>query len=598
MAIKYLDGKRLYRVVHAGLQKVLAREDYLNKINVFPVPDNDTGTNMAYTLTAIEEGITDKSPNQINEMSQKIADSALDGARGNSGVILAQFMLGFSDAIQDKLTITTKQFSEAVEKACDYAYDALMEPREGTILTVIKDWSDYIQNHSDRIYDFSELLHNGLERAQKSLKDTPNKLAVLKKAGVVDAGAQGFVYLLEGMQDFITSGKIKFYKKKETSDTFVDIEAIDSEIDQKYQFCTECIVSGKNIDRKILQRELHSLGDSIVLAGKPEKLKVHIHTDRPQAVYDLCAELGSVTGEKADDMHQQQKDAHVAQGDIAFVMDSACDLPDDLLEEYNIHVIPVKLGFGEEMIVDRIGMTTDEFWMKVATSPHHPKTSQPSPGDFKRQYQLLDNNYKSILSIHIPAGSSGTCQSAITASKTLKDSSIEVVDSLNLSVGAGLVVLEAAKAARAGKSMAEVVTIAKAAVKSTKLYVGLESLEFAVKGGRVSGTIKKVADLIRMNPILTVNDEGKLGTAGKTFGIRDPQDKLLKWVVKKLDKTRQYRFGVAYTTNHYIAEKMAGQLREIAGAENVLVTQIGPALSVHAGPGTVAIAVQEIEEKS
>jgi len=199
MAIKYLDGKRLYRVIHAGLQKVLAREDYLNKINVFPVPDNDTGTNMAYTLTAIEEGITDKSPNQINEMSQKIADSALDGARGNSGVILAQFLLGFADAIQDKLTITTKQFSQAVEKACDYAYDALMEPREGTILTVIKDWSEYIRNHSDRIYDFSELLHNGLERAQESLKDTPKKLAVLKKAGVVDAGAQGFVYLLEGM---------------------------------------------------------------------------------------------------------------------------------------------------------------------------------------------------------------------------------------------------------------------------------------------------------------------------------------------------------------------------------------------------------------
>ncbi len=593
MAINYLDGKRLYRVLHAGLQKVLAREEYLNEINVFPVPDNDTGTNMAHTLTAIQDGIHDKDHPKINTMSQKIADSALDGARGNAGVILAQFMVGFSEAIQDKLTISTKQFSLAVENACNYAYDALVEPREGTILTVIREWSEYIQKHSDGLHDFQELLRNGLERAQKALKDTPKKLDVLKKAGVVDAGGQGFVYLLEGMQDFITNGKVKLYKRMKTASKSIG-RPIKIEFNQKYRYCTECTITGISIPKKDLQTDLKALGENIVLAGTAKKMKVHIHTNSPQDVFDICRTAGTVSDEKADDMLQQQKDSHTAHSDIAIVIDSACDLPDDLLESMNIHVVPVKLGFGDEMIVDRIGMTTEEFWTKVASCPHHPKTSQPSPGDFRRHYELLLNNYKSIVSIHIPAGSSGTFQSAVTATKALTDHNIEVIDSLNVSVGAGLVALTAAEAVQEGKSADEVVRIAREAVENTSIYIGLESLEFAVRGGRVAKPVKKVADLIRMNPILTIDKTGKLSTAGKTFGALNRPDKLLKWVLKQLDSEKQYRYGIAYTTNRYEADRLAAKLRACTGEEEVLIAQVGPALSVHAGPGTMAIIVQEL----
>ena len=594
MAIQYLDGKRLYHVIQAGLQRVLAREDYLNKINVFPVPDNDTGTNMTHTLTAIQDGIHDKDHPQINTMSQEIANTALDGARGNAGVILAQFLVGFSEAIQDKITITTKQFSQAVENACNYAYDALVEPQEGTILTVIREWSDYIKKHSEHLHDFQELLHNGLKRAQKSLEDTPKKLEVLRKAGVVDAGGQGFVYLLEGIQDFIANGKLKLYKRAEKiSKQFEPI--VKTEFNQTHQFCTECLITGPNIDKKTLQIKLKDLGDNIVLAGTAQKIRVHIHTDHPQSIFDICGAAGIVSGEKADDMLQQQKDAHTAHGEIAIVMDSACDLPNDILDAMNIHIVPVKLGFGDEMIIDRIGMTPDEFWIKVASSPHHPKTSQPSPGDFRRQYELLLTNYKSIVSIHIPAGSSGTYQSAVAATKSLTGQRIEVIDSLNLSVGAGLIALRAAEAVQAGKTIDEVVQIALTAIENTSIYIGLESLEFAVRGGRVPKMVKKVADLIQMNPILTINEAGKLGTVGKTFGVRNRTDKLIKWVRKQLDNKHRYRFGVAYTTNRYEAERIAAKLRADVGDENVLVTQVGPALSVHAGPGTMAIVVQKLE---
>ena len=142
MGINYIDGLRLHRSITAGLKKVVSRQDYLNKINVFPVPDGDTGTNMAYTLTTIENKIRNKAYVDVNKMSLAIADSALDGARGNSGAILAQFFVGFADGINNKTKLFATDLADAAIHAKKYSYDALVKPREGTILSVIKDWSN------------------------------------------------------------------------------------------------------------------------------------------------------------------------------------------------------------------------------------------------------------------------------------------------------------------------------------------------------------------------------------------------------------------------------------------------------------------------
>ncbi len=597
MSIKYLDGKRLYRVIHAGLQKVLAREDYLNKINVFPVPDGDTGTNMAYTLTAIQEGISEADHPDVNEMSQKIADSALDGARGNSGVILAQFLVGLAEGLKDRVVVSTEQFSQAVHTARERAYEALIEPQEGTILTVIREWSESIQEHARERPDFREVLHNGLKRAQTSLKETRNKLEVLRKADVVDAGAQGFVYLLEGIQDFISSGKISQYVKKIRSEKDDALPVEHAEFNEKYRYCTECTISNSILDRKALQDKIQHLGDSVVIAGNREKLKVHIHTDTPRDLFEICAAAGTVTGEKADDMLQQQKDASSEHKAVGLVIDSTCDLPPEMVEQFDLHTVPVKLSFGDEHYVDQIGMTADEFWSKTAVSPHHPKTSQPSPGNFIRQYQLLLNNFDSVLSIQLTSGASGTYQSAVTAAKSLPDKNIVIIDSKNVSVGIGLIVIAAGEAIQAGKSLEEVTRVVNQAVENTRIYIGLESLDFVVRGGRVPAFKKKIADRLRMFPVLTIGKEGNVTNAGQTFGAKDRPGKLVRWVKKRLDPAANYRLGVAYTTDVYVATQVAHQLKEITGNEDIFVCRVGPALGVHAGPGAIAIAVQKLEEQ-
>ncbi|HEX9149929.1 MAG TPA: DAK2 domain-containing protein, partial [Thermoanaerobaculia bacterium] len=196
ISIGYLDGRRLSRAVIAGAHFVGQRAEPLNKINVFPVPDGDTGTNLATTLQKIAAGIARVRERHVRRVSTAVADEALAGARGNSGAILAQFFSGFCEGLPDRPRITTSDFGDAVVRAADSAYGAIARPVEGTILTVIRDWARYVANRAKDIRDFAVILPDSLKEAKRSLENTPKQMAALRKAGVVDAGAQGFVYLL------------------------------------------------------------------------------------------------------------------------------------------------------------------------------------------------------------------------------------------------------------------------------------------------------------------------------------------------------------------------------------------------------------------
>ena len=592
MSIKYLDGIRLYRVLSAGLQRVLEREDYLNKINVFPVPDADTGTNMAYTLLTIKDDIQQNVHSNIADMSTIIADSALDGARGNAGSILAQFLVGLAEGLQSCAKVTTQQFADAVKIGKQYSYQALLNPVEGTILTVISDWSDALIRLSTKYSDFVEILERALKIAQKSLKETPKKLKVLAKAGVVDAGGQGFVDLLQGIQEFISEGKISRVSTPRISK--LNIEKF--EFNEKYRYCTECIISMENINRIKLKDQLMNLGDSLIIAGSKDKAKVHIHTDKPKTVFEVCRSFGKVSKDKADDMVQQQKDAYKQQKRIAIVVDSTADLPDEIMEERNIHVVPVRLNFGDKHYIDKVTISAEEFWDELQTNPIHPKTSQPSPGDFRRQYQFLATHFESAISIHLPAKSSGTLQSALTASKTLTNFPTTVIDSNCLSIGTGLIAVRAAEAIEANKSSDEIIIDINNAIKNTKIYVLLHTLEYIVRGGRISKSKKTIADLLHAHPILTVDENGAIVSDGKIFGKKNIYDRFIKYVEKKIPQNSKYRIGIAHGNCEQHARKFEKHFINKVGKENVFFSQIGPGLGTHAGTNAMGIAVQ-IQDK-
>ncbi len=592
MSIEYIDGIRLYRSLIAGLRRVVSRQEYLNKINVFPVPDGDTGTNMAFTLTSIEEGIQNNAYSDIKKMSMAIADSALDGARGNSGAILAQFFVGFADGIKDVKKINTDEFSQAISHAKNYSYDALTKPREGTILSVIRSWSESLESSSKKSNDFLTILSSGLINAQKALEKTPQQLEVLAKAGVLDAGAQGFVDMLSGIQEFVELGSI-------TETDLTIIESFEKEVitttNEKYQYCTECIILGENIPRRLLKERLMDLGDSIVLAGTKIKAKVHIHSDEPHKVFTLCKEYGSIQGEKTDDMIKQQVDAHSSHSSTAIIVDSGCDLPEEIIDNMNIHVIPVRLNFGNTHYVDKVSLTSDEFWKELKTNPNHPQTSQPSPGDFRRQYQFLSSHYESAISIHLPEALSGTYQSAITAAKSLSTFSVNILDSFSGTIGTGLIAMRTAEAIAKGKNINEVKIIAKQAIENTQLYVGLDNLDNIVKGGRISPTVQKIANFFKINPYLAFKKDG-LKPVGISFGNNDKANKFRKFVENKIPKNKKVRIGISHAQMNIFVENWIKSLINRFGENNVITTDIGPALGVHTGPKVLCFAIQILND--
>ena len=228
MKIAYLDGVRLYRVLYAGIQSLLDEQDYLNKINVFPVPDGDTGTNMAFTLMGVIEHIQPHSRLDLNELSDIVADAALDNARGNSGVIMAQFFQGLSMGLKPFAEVNTSQFAAATKVAVDESYTALMNPVEGTILSVIRAWSESFIEASKSSPDFQKVWRISLKEAQKALEYTPEQLKVLKDAGVVDAAGRGFVCILEGVMNFMNTGNIRKLPNIDTSFSAVATSTPDS----------------------------------------------------------------------------------------------------------------------------------------------------------------------------------------------------------------------------------------------------------------------------------------------------------------------------------------------------------------------------------
>ncbi len=600
MKIHYLDGRRLRRAMKAGAHGLIKGRQKLNDINVFPVPDGDTGTNMASTVQKITEGLNEAGDTSIETVSEKIANSALEGARGNSGAILAQFFQGLAEGLRGRVRISTEHFSEAVKKAIDRSYEALSQPKEGTILTVIRDWGKHIQEKAKHTRDFSELLHSSLEAARKSLEDTPKKLKALQKSGVVDAGAQGFVYMLEGVTQFIEAGRIASLENLDLSKLSgpqQESQLIEFSPEQiTFRYCTEFFLHGENIPRDEIRAKLTNMGDSLIVAGSSTRVRVHIHTNDPRQVFDAVREYGEIQQQKVDDMIQQHQDTHdtTARSTIALVTDSSCDLPESVLRKYNIHMIPVRVTIGDTEYLDKVTIFPEEFYERLVEAKTFPKTSQPTPQDFLRVYQQLTTRYETIISIHLAGKLSGTLAAAERAAREIQEKlgkKIIVMDSRNTSVALGLIMTVAGEAVRAGKTAEEVAAAARNAIDNTQIFVSTDTVKYLVMGGRVSKSKGFLANLFHLVPVISLRKDGKttkVATAKKGVAVRE---KLLNVMEKR---TRQYakrRFAIVHVAARDIAEWYARRIEEKFDQKPEFILEAAPALGAHGGPGAAAVAV-------
>ncbi|MCU6761290.1 dihydroxyacetone kinase [uncultured Roseburia sp.] len=308
-----LDSALLAKMFLAGAKNLDAKKEWINELNVFPVPDGDTGTNMSMTIMSAAREVSAVENPDMHALSKAIASGSLRGARGNSGVILSQLFRGFTKVIGSQETIDKITLCNAVEKACETAYKAVMKPKEGTILTVARGAADKaIELSCDETYDLSSYMKAIIEEAETVLSKTPDMLPVLKQAGVVDSGGQGLVEVLKGAYDAYLGKEIDYtIETGKTASGIVKISA-ETEKEIKFGYCTEFIIV---LNKPLTQEQEHdfkqflqSMGDSIVLVADDEIVKIHVHTNDPGLVIQKALTHGSLSKIKIDNMREEHQE--------------------------------------------------------------------------------------------------------------------------------------------------------------------------------------------------------------------------------------------------------------------------------------------------
>ncbi|MCE5223247.1 DegV family EDD domain-containing protein [bacterium] len=589
--IEFIDGVRFAKAILAGAKWLMEREKQLNDINVFPVPDGDTGTNMGGTLKALADNAEYMKISSISEASKAVAETALMAARGNSGAILAQFFQGLSEGLEKYRKVTTVDFAQAAKIASDKSVEAVSKPKEGTILTVIRDWSEYLVNQSSQMLDFADLFYHSLEVARVSLKKTKEQMEVLKKANVVDAGAQGFVYILEGVMNFAEQGRMNREKWFNTSETSAESHADHTSIESsEYRYCTECMVIGMQIDQKRVKEVLAEVGNSTVVVGSPTKIRVHIHTNMPGKVFEELRNFGAIQQEKIDDIFQQEKDIY---GDvnhsIALVTDTCSDIPEELVAKYNIHRIPFKINMGEITHIDEATITDEEFYQQMESSTVVPKTSQLLQPDLKRMMDWTNKYFDSTLCLIMARSLSASVDTAKRVAKTISDKII-VIDTNTICVGLGLITLVAAKAIEKGKTLDQTIKLVQTAMEHQKQVFTVRDLKYLIRGGRLSTSKGFIANLLHLKPLLHTEKDGSLHPLSNAFGQNGLKKKLLSTMKKTMIPGKKYWIAIGHCNNEETALWYKKQIESLFSPTELYVTSIASTIGSHSGPGTISIA--------
>lgn len=821
LEIKVLNSMRLTKLLIAASRWLSKYADVLNDLNVYPVPDGDTGTNMSMTLQAVEnELIKLNHEPKMKELVEIVSEAILLGARGNSGTILSQIIQGFLSSIEDKEEITVDDVIKAFGMAKERAYQAVSEPVEGTMLTVIRRVAEEAAVYQGDRDDFILFLVHLKNVAKEAVEETPNLLPKLKEAGVVDAGGKGIFYVLEGFEKSVTDPEMlkdlerivqSQAKRKERMEySYHTTEEI------KYRYCTEFIIEEGNFDLEGYKKEIMSYGDSMVCAQTTHKTKTHIHTNNPGQVLEIAIKYGQLNNIKIENMAFQHKNLllsereskddekyiinnenssevayfaivdnkklgeyyieagatavliggqtqnpsvldieegikqiraeriiilpnnkniistakiaaerskkdilvietktmlegyylvkdreekleatiekmksnysieitqavrdtkvdelvinvgdyialvngkikekntnlksllddivrkyvskdslnvtvsygkdadeeankvfkelnevekvelgvgqenyhyyiYIEQRDIslpeiAIVTDSTSDLTPELMGDLNIEIIPLKIKIGDTYYKDGVELSKREFWKRITTETIIPKTSQPSPAEFKEVYErLFKKGYKKIISIHISSKLSGTQQAARVAKGMVhKGENITIVDSKAVAMSLGYQVLEAARMAKDGVSMENILTRLEQLQDRIKLYFVVNDIKYLEKGGRIGRASSVIGGFLKVKPILKL-ENGEITVHGKAFGEAGAFGQMERIIKTESKKTSMILYTAWGGTPKELlsADEIKNQQEENSKVEYKGRFEIGATIGSHSGP--------------
>ena len=406
--IQCIDGKQLRDMFVSGANNLQNNKDLVDKLNVFPVPDGDTGTNMSLTISYAIKELSKVENDDITDIGKALSKGSLMGARGNSGVILSQIIRGIAKSIEGKETLNVVDLANALKNGSDTAYKAVIKPIEGTILTVVRESGEYAVKVANKDMDMIEFLELIVKKANESLDKTPELLKALKEAGVVDSGGKGLVLIYEGMLSSIKGNDIKSVEGGISSNVEVNVEQNISSEDIKFQYCTEFILESDKIDDLAVRDIYMKFGDSLAVVGDEGVIKVHVHTNDPGLAIQEALKYGQLLTIKIENMKLQHENK---------VLNETAQTKDVPVEEKEYGFIATSMGDGLAQIFKDFG---------VDHIIEGGQTMNPSTEDFMKAIESL--HAKNII---ILPNNSNIIMAANQA-KELSDKNIIVIPTKNV----------------------------------------------------------------------------------------------------------------------------------------------------------------------
>lgn len=589
-----IDPKELLFAFQQGAIQLINQKQLLNQINVFPVSDGDTGSNLASLMQTILEETTEES-HSVVEVFEKVADASLLGARGNSGIIFAQYFNGiYNHLLQLEEKSSVQSFIESVKSAINEAYQAIEQPVEGTIITVIRSWAEALDD-SEQLFSLELLLPNALDKAKLALENTTNQLKVLKKNQVVDAGAKGFYLFIEGFTEAFVTKRTALHLVQDSAES-VKIERSEQEhihtTEPTYRYCTEILLDQVALSKSELQQKLRPFGDSLIVAVNRGKARIHIHSNQPDEVLKYLSGVGQPIQQKADDMLLQYQVNKQRKAPIALVTDSIADIPADYLLENQIHVLPMNILMGDTSYIDKITLQTKQFFDLDRQTDGRATSSQPTLKTVENLFSFLETRYEAILVITVAGKLSGTYYTVKEAAKRNRTIPIEVIDSRQNSAAQGLLVMNANEWIQAGLPFTEIASRVVEKREQLKILVSVDDLDPMIQSGRIPQFVGKVAKRVNLKPIVSLDDFGEGKLSNFAFSRSGNEKKIFRELSKVNEQHKIKRYVIIHANNEEKAKLWGRKLREQLALSPSYITDSSTVIAMSAGAGSVAVAYE------
>jgi DegV family protein with EDD domain len=585
---------QLKQILIASFEKVERHKEEINKINVFPVPDQDTGTNLAKTLEGIKKSIENKEFKDLEEFSKAALEGALISAQGNAGVIYTGFLSGFLPKL-NKNPIDSKILAEAFEEGRKKAWKSMLNPKEGTILDVIDATAEVFKEKAEKEKNIINIFKEAIEKAKEALLATREKMEILKKANVVDAGGLGFLLILESYLETL-EGKEKELKKEEMPSE--KVKRIIQILSHRYEIVA--LIEDPKVKEEEVKEKLKNFGNSLDIVKIGNKMKIHIHTDFPEDVKKEIKNFGKIEDLREEDMAKEiAKEPSVKKVSIGIVTEDVASILPKILERYQIEIANTKFDWPElekfegENIYQKIKKAYE------AGIETRPKTSQAMPKDYLEAFKKQLQRFDKVLCLTLTSKLSGCYNSAIQAKEMLSEREKEKVfifDTLNAVAGQALFVLKAIELIQEQREIEEIIEELEKLIPKTHTYLIFpdpKGVEFIGRITKSQGDWIRRMKKLRLHPIMEIK-EGKLEKGGIVFA-KDETEALFKKISKESEKERKKGKKIRVVINHADnlegAKKLKEMLKKI-DAEVSFISEGAPIFCAVLGPGTLVAAWQ------